>query len=73
MVMVSPRYSWEWFHLEGSEIMFPYHLWLIFMVSGCGKPFQTHEDEGQIGKTYRVTLHTHPTPKYLMIGDAPHT
>ena len=35
------------------------------MVSGCCKPFQTYEDEENIGKTYWVTLHTHPTPKYL--------
>ena len=40
------------------------------MVSGSGKPFQTHEDEENIGKTYRVTLHTHPTPKYLEGGNA---
>ena len=38
------------------------------MVSGSGKPFQTHEDEEKIGKTYWDTLHTHPTPKYLEGG-----
>ena len=70
MVMVSPRYSWEWFHLDGSEMMFPQNLWWIFMVSGCGKPCQTHEDEENIGKhieSHYIHIQPQNTSKVEMI------
>ena len=34
----------------------------IFMVSGCGKPFQTHEDEENIGK-HIGSHHIHIQPQ----------
>ena len=70
MVMVSPLYSWEWSILAGlkwcSHSICGEYLWFRDVVNH----FRPMKMRKQIGKTYRVTLHTHPTPKYLEGGNA---
>ena len=69
--MVSPRYSWEWSILMGLKWCFHSiggdFLWFQDVVN-LFRPMKMRKS-GKTYRVYRVTLHTHPAPKYLEDGN----